>query len=94
MIVDDRPDLDRLANLQRLVTAMVKTRLRRVSESRVDAVARLQRLEQAAWTAGADRQTLQVITSGRRLLGDTIDLTPKALRRKPGRTRLANPVHL
>jgi hypothetical protein len=56
----------------------------------VDIIARLQHWEQATWTTGADRQTLQVITSGRRLLGDARDLTPDALKRQSFRTPLAH----
>lgn len=67
--------------LKRLVTALVTATLDDASESRARLVARLRRVESAAWTAGCDPQTLQVIISGRRLLDDLTDLTPEASRR-------------
>ena len=39
---------------------------------------RLRAYERTAWEIGGVEQTLQVIASGRRLLGDTIDLRPPA----------------
>jgi len=79
-----------LSTLQRLVTVLVTTHLARATEGRADTITRLQHLEQAAWTMGADRQTLQVITSGRRLLGDASDLTPEVLKRQSARKPLAD----
>jgi hypothetical protein len=86
------PQLDQneLSILQRLVTDLVTKQLGHATAGHVDMIARLQHLEQAAWTTGADRQTLQVITSGRRLLGDASDLTPDALKRRPVRKRPAD----
>ena len=44
-------------------------------------VARLRTYERMAWEVGLERQTVQVITSARRLLGDRKDIRPPAVQR-------------
>ncbi|MBN4098372.1 MULTISPECIES: hypothetical protein [Methylobacterium] len=90
MTATHQRDHDGSSTLQHLVTVLVTAQLGRATEDRVDIITRLQHLEQAAWTTGADRQTLQVITSGRRLLGDASDLTPDVLKRQSARKARAD----
>lgn len=57
------------ARLERVVTVLVEAKLTD-GASRPDLIERLCRLEETVRKTQCDRQTLQVIESGRRLLGD------------------------
>ena len=56
--------------LERVVTALVEAGLADRAAAPPNLVERLRHLERAAVAAGGDRQVLQVIASGRRLLGE------------------------
>jgi hypothetical protein len=65
--------------LERVVTALVEARLQDCAAAPPNLVERLRDLERNAATGG-DRQVLQVIASGRRLLGDEQTVTdPRVL---------------
>lgn len=75
-----RRSLDALRNrsfsrLERVVTVLVEAQLaHRVTPP--DLIGRLRRMERTVREKRGDPQTLQVIESGRRLLGDTVELAP------------------
>lgn len=60
--------------LERVVTVLVEAHLTDPAAPPPDLVERLRRLERSVREARGDRQIIQVITSGRRLLGDTDEL--------------------
>lgn len=60
---------------ERLITALVVATLEDASEPATHLVERLRTLEISARRARAEPQMLQVVASGRRLLGDTEDLS-------------------
>ncbi|WP_246692337.1 MULTISPECIES: hypothetical protein [unclassified Methylobacterium] len=57
-----------LGRLERVVTALVEAGLNERDAAPPNLVARLRHLEQGVLASGGDRQVLQVIASGRRLL--------------------------
>lgn len=59
-----------VGRLERVVTALVEARLHDGSDGPPNLVQRLRHLERSVLDADCDRQALQVIASGRRLLGD------------------------
>lgn len=61
--------------LERVVTALVEAGLQNQAVAPPNLIERLRHLERSAAATGADRQILQVIASGRRLLGDEHTLT-------------------
>lgn len=56
--------------LERVVTALVEAGLNDRASPPPNLAERLQHLERVAFVSGGDRQVLQVIASGRRLLGE------------------------
>lgn len=72
-----------MATLERLVTAKVTAALTDAGETKSRLIVRLRRIEETASQFGADSQTLQVIRSGRRLLGDRHDPRLGAYSRVP-----------
>ncbi len=56
--------------LERVVTALVEAGLEDRAAAPPNLVERLRHLERATVASGGDRQVLQVIASGRRLLGE------------------------
>lgn len=60
----------RMAKLQHIVTKLVTATLADAGESKPDTIGRLRRVESRAQKVGADPQTMQIILSGCRLLGD------------------------
>lgn len=63
-----------LGRLERVVTVLVEAQLAQGSAPPPDLIGRLRRLERRVRENQGDRQVLQVIKSGRRLLGDTGEL--------------------
>ncbi len=61
--------------LERVVTTLVEASLEDPAAAPPDLIERLRHLQRNAEAAGGDRQILQVIASGRRLLGDGLALT-------------------
>ncbi|WP_279357292.1 hypothetical protein [Methylobacterium indicum] len=61
--------------LERVVTTLVEAGLQDPAASPPNLIERLRHLQRTAMAAGGDRQILQVIASGRRLLGDGQALT-------------------
>lgn len=61
--------------LERVVTTLVEAGLQDPAASPPNLIERLRHLQRNAMAAGGDRQILQVIASGRRLLGDGQALT-------------------
>lgn len=64
------------ASVAHQVTCRVEPVLSREGKDRAEVVAYLRDLEAVALREGSSRETLQVIASGRRLLGDASDLAP------------------
>lgn len=62
--------------LERVVTTLVEAGLRDAALGPPNLVERLRCLERGVLASERDRQTLQVIASGRRLLGDSVELAP------------------
>lgn len=62
--------------LERVVTTLVEAELQEAAPGPPNLVARLRCLERSVLASERDRQTLQVIASGRRLLGDPVELAP------------------
>ncbi len=62
--------------LERVVTALVEAELQEAAPGPPNLVQRLRCLERSVLASERDRQTLQVIASGRRLLGDPVELAP------------------
>lgn len=84
-----RKSLDALRNrslgrLERVVTVLVEAQLTR-GAAPPDLIGRLRRMERTVRDEKGDPQTLQVIESGRRLLGDTDELA------RPGNAPSAAP---
>jgi len=65
----------RLVAVEQRVTAMVASTLANAAGIPPTLIAYLRRLELAVRAHGTERQTIQIISSGRRLLGDREDLT-------------------
>jgi hypothetical protein len=75
---DDHGFLDAdLMTLRRLVTDAVQKHMDNRRRYDPNLIGRLRRYERTAWDIGLDAHTIQVITSGRRLLGDRECLQPK-----------------
>ena len=76
----DNPDLldQQCALLRDSVTDAVRARIGVVGPGDHKLRDRLRTYERTAWEIGGVEQTLQVIASGRRLLGDMTDLRPPA----------------
>lgn len=64
-----------LGRLERVVTVLVEAGLQDRAAP-PDLIERLRRLEFGLIASGEDRQALQVLASGRRLLGDAAELAP------------------
>lgn len=64
-----------LSRLERVVTTLVEAGLQDPAAPPPNLIERLRHLQRTAMAAGGDRQILQVIASGRRLLGDGQALT-------------------
>lgn len=64
-----------LGRLERVVTTLVEAGLQDPAAAPPNLIERLRHLQRNAMAAGGDRQVLQVIASGRRLLGDGQALT-------------------
>ena len=64
------------ASVAHHVTCRVEPVLARNDAARADVIEYLRDLEAVALREGSSRETLQVIASGRRLLGDASDLAP------------------
>lgn len=67
-----------LGRVERVVTVLVEAGLEDHAAP-PDLIARLRRLELGLLASGEDRQALQVLASGRRLLGDAAELAPMGL---------------
>ena len=61
--------------LERVVTILVEVGLQDRAAAPPNLIERLRHLERSAAARGSDRQLLQVIASGRRLLGDELEVT-------------------
>jgi hypothetical protein len=61
--------------VERVVTTLVEAGLQDPAAAPPNLIERLRHLQRNAVAAGGDRQILQVIASGRRLLGDGLALT-------------------
>lgn len=61
--------------LERVVTALVEAGMQDATSAPPNLVERLRNLERGVASAGGDRQILQVLASGRRLMGDELELT-------------------
>lgn len=75
-----RKSIDKLktrsfGRLERVVTVLVEAQLTRGAPPPPDLIGRLQRMERSVREDRGDPQTIQVIESGRRLLGDASELT-------------------
>lgn len=64
-----------LGRVERVVTVLVEAGLKDQAAP-PDLIERLRRLELGLLVSGEDRQALQVLASGRRLLGDGAELAP------------------
>ena len=64
-----------LGRVERVVTVLVEAGLKDHAAP-PDLIERLRRLELGLLESGKDRQALQVLASGRRLLGDAAELAP------------------
>lgn len=64
--------------LRDIVTDAVTKHMKSKRKYDPQLVGRLRRYERSAWAIGLDAHTIQVITSGRRLLGDHESLRPRA----------------
>ena len=64
-----------LGRVERVVTVLVKAGLEDHATP-PDLIERLRRLERGLLASGGDPQALQVLASGRRLLGDAVELAP------------------
>lgn len=67
-----------LGRVERVVTVLVEAGLKDQTAP-PDLIERLRRLELGLLMSGEDRQALQVLASGRRLLGDATELAPARL---------------
>lgn len=67
-----------LGRVERVVTVLVEAGLKDQAAP-PDLIERLRRLELGLLSSGDDRQALQVLASGRRLLGDAAELAPAQL---------------
>ena len=65
-----------LALLPSMVTHIVRGCLESGTKPNADVIERLRIYERTAWDVDLGRQTIQIIASGRRLLGDRRDLSP------------------
>lgn len=70
--------------LERVVTTLVEAGLQDPAAPPPNLIERLRHLQRTAMAAGGDRQILQVIASGRRLLGDGLALTGPGAPTDPG----------
>jgi hypothetical protein len=70
--------------LERVVTTLVEAGLQDPATAPPNLIERLRHLQRNAVAAGGDRQILQVIASGRRLLGDGLALTGPGAPTDPG----------
>lgn len=80
----DRVEGRTFGRLERVVTTLVEAGLRDPATAPPNLIERLRHLQRNAVAAGGDRQILQVIASGRRLLGDGLALTGPGAPTDPG----------